>query len=129
MVIRKAGLNPTAMFWNCLGLAIAIMSIGTSWSISRAKVYQLQLAQYKLAVGDALSEVKHVSDQLEQKTQSLPLPVAQKRKIQRQLQETNAVIESAETAIDQEVKELTQPEDKDEKHNQDIQSKIQNLYP
>ncbi len=110
MVIRKAGLQPTAMFWNCLGIAIAIMSVGTSWSISRAKVYQLELAQYKLAVGDALSDVKHVSDTLEQQTQSLPIPAAQKKEIQRSLSETNAVIESAEIEIDQEVKELTQPE-------------------
>lgn len=45
---------PTPMFWNCVGFAIAVLSIGASWSISRAKILELEMAEYKLKTGSAV---------------------------------------------------------------------------
>jgi hypothetical protein len=65
--------TPTVMFWNCLGIAITIFSLGASWSISQAKIYELQAAQYKLQVGSAISKVQKVSDELEKSAERLPI--------------------------------------------------------
>ena len=96
--------NPTPMFWNFFGFAIAVLSIGTSWSISQAKVYQMELAQYKLAVGGALLDVQKVSDTLGKSAERLPIAPHQKAKIKQQLTDSNAVIEQAQQSIDRDVK-------------------------
>ncbi len=100
--------NPTPMFWNFAGFAIAVLSIGTSWSISQAKVYQMELAQYKLAVGGALLDVQKVSDTLGKSAERLPINPAKKAEIKQQLSESNAVIEQAQQSVNQDIKQLSE---------------------
>ncbi len=95
-------------FWNQLGFAIAVLSIGTSWSISRAKVFELELAQYKLAVGGALLDVQKVSDTLEKSAERLPIAPAKKAAIKQQLSESNAVINQVQAEVNQSTKQLTE---------------------
>jgi hypothetical protein len=95
--------TPTVMFWNCLGIAIAIFSLGASWSISQAKIYELQAAQYKLQVGNAISKVQKVSDELEKSAERLPITPKNKADFQQQINENNAVIEQAKDEINQTV--------------------------
>ncbi len=95
-------------FWNQLGFAIAVLSIGTSWSISRAKVFELELAQYKLAVGGALFDVQKVSDTLEKSAERLAIAPAKKAAIKQQLSESNAVIDQVQAEVSEETKQLTE---------------------
>ena len=93
---------PTPMFWNCVGLAIAIISIGTSWNISRTKTFELELAEYRLKTGSALNKVQKASDALEQSAKKLPLATQERVEIQQQLQQSNEIIERAEADIEKE---------------------------
>lgn len=101
MVNRSS--TPTVMFWNCLGIAIAIFSLGASWSISQAKIYELEAAQYKLQVGSALERVQKVSDDLEKSAERLPIAKKTKADFEQQINENNAVIEQARDEINQTV--------------------------
>ena len=56
----KRGANLTDLAWSFVGFGLMCFLIGSGWSVSQAKHYQLELAEYKLAVGSALSEVKTV---------------------------------------------------------------------
>jgi hypothetical protein len=93
--------TPTVMFWNCLGIASAIFSLGASWSISQAKIYELEAVQYKLQVGSALDQVQKVSDDLSKSAECLPIAAKTKADLQQRLNENNAVIESAQDEINQ----------------------------
>jgi hypothetical protein len=95
-------------FWNQLGFAIAVLSLGCSWSISRAKVYELELADFKLGVGDALLDVQKVSNSLEKSAERLPIPKNQKRKILNSIAESNVVLDQVQGEIEGEVNELTE---------------------
>lgn len=63
---------PTPWFWNCTGLAIAIASIGFSWSLIRANNYKLEAVNHKLEVNTAVERVKKVSDTLTESVERLP---------------------------------------------------------
>lgn len=63
---------PTPCFWNCTGIAIAIASVGFSWSLIRASNYKLEAANHKLEVTTAVERVKKVSDTLSQSAERLP---------------------------------------------------------
>lgn len=89
-------------FWNFVGFGLMWLLIGSGYSVARAKVYQLELAQYKLEVGTSLNKVQQASDTLTAATKTLPLPQGKKQKIITQLEESNAVIEQT--------RELTQAE-------------------
>lgn len=95
-------------FWNFVGFGLMWLLIGSGYSVARAKVYQLELAQYKLEVGTSLSNVQQVSDNLIQTTKTLPLPQVRKQKIITQLEESNAVIEQTKQSVDNDVFELTE---------------------
>lgn len=105
MVTRNPG-APTSMFWNFVGFAIATLSVGMSWSIIQTKVFELEVAQYKLKTGSAIHKVQKVSNTLEQAATTLPLPSKQKKRIKQLTNESTAVIENAQTVIEQEVKQL-----------------------
>lgn len=105
-MVRRS-IYPTPLFWNFLGFAIAVLSVGASWSISQAKVYQLELAEYKLAVGGALNKVQKVSNTLEQSAERLPIANGARAEIKQQIEESNAVIEQAVAEVEQEIEELT----------------------
>jgi hypothetical protein len=93
--------SPTACFWNCVGMAIAIMSIGLSVSLARSKTFEMQLAQYKLKTGSAILEVQKVSDTLEKNVDLLPITQGKRREIKQQLNQTSAVLDQASTEIEQ----------------------------
>ena len=80
--------TPTPCFWNCTGIAIAIVSVGVSWSLIRASNYKLEAANHKLEVSTAVSKVKKVSDTLTQSAELLP--EAKKVQIKQQLKAAEA---------------------------------------
>lgn len=100
-------MQPTNWFWNWLGIGLCAFLCGSGWSISRAKYYRIQLAQYKLAVGSALSKVEKVSDTLERSAQTSAIAPQEKRKIRELTQHSEAVIEQVESEIEAETSKLT----------------------
>ena len=88
-----------------------MLSVGASWSISQAKVYQLELAEYKLAVGGALNKVQKVSDTLEKSAQRLPIASPKREEIKQQIKESNAAIQQAQSEIDVEIEQLTEKDE------------------
>jgi hypothetical protein len=100
MVNRNYPQQPTAIFWNCVGISLVVVSIGMSWAITRTKVFELELAQYKLRTGNALSEIQQVSDTLETTANQLPITAQKKEQIIKQLDLTNEVIEQATSEVE-----------------------------
>ena len=99
MVIRNA--SPTNYFWNCLGSALFVASIGLSISVARTETLQLELARYKLKTGSALTKVKKASEQLEQRTESLPIGIHEKQEIKQKIRDADRVLVEAENQIEQ----------------------------
>lgn len=93
--------SPTGCFWNCVGVAIAVLSFGLSYSLARAKTFELELAQYKLKTGSAILEVQKASDTLERSVDRLPLTTAKRSEIKQQLDQTSAALDQASTEIEQ----------------------------
>jgi hypothetical protein len=89
--------SPSVLFWNCAGLAILVLSVGASWSLSQAKAFELELAQYKLTTGGAIADVQAVSDQIRQTTKILPKQKAEQ--IKQQLDKSNAVLDEVQQEI------------------------------
>lgn len=106
MVNRNS--TPTATFWNFVGFAIATLSVGMSWSIIQNKIFELEIAQYKLKTVSAIANVQKASNTLEQAANTLP--PKQKKKIKQLTSESTSVLEKAETTIEQEVKQLIEVE-------------------
>lgn len=101
----------TELAWAFVAFGIMSLLIGCGWSVSQAKVYQLELAEYKLAVGQVLSGVRKVSDTLERGAQTAPIAPAQKREIQQLTQDAAAVLEQVESDIELETEKLIYLED------------------
>lgn len=104
MINRNGSGQPTTLFWNCVGIAIAVLSVGMSWSIIQNKIFELEIAQYKLKTVSAIANVQKASNTLEQAANALP--PKQKKKIKQLTSESTSVLEKAETTIEQEVKQL-----------------------
>lgn len=90
---------PTETFWNCTGIAIAVLSIGMSWSIIRAKGFDLEFAEYRLRNGHAINQVQQVSETLKQNTKRLPISKRQKQRLLNELNESNVILNQAEDEI------------------------------
>ncbi len=105
-MIKKLSIYPPALAWNFVSFGLMIFLCCSGWSVARAKVYQLQVAEYKLAVGSALSEVKKVSDTLEKSAETSAIALKEKRKISKLTQQSNATIEQVEQSIDQDIAEI-----------------------
>ena len=97
---------PTAMAWNFVSFGLMIFLSCSGISVVRAKGYQLELAEYKLGVGHVLSDVKKVSDTLEKSAETLPIAIEEKEKLQKTLQQSEAVIEQAKDELESEVDKL-----------------------
>jgi hypothetical protein len=93
--------SPTACFWNCVGCAIAVLSFGLSYSLSQAKTFEMELAQYKLKTGSAILEVQKVSDTLERSVDRLPMQSTKRQEIKQQLDRSSAALDQASTEIEQ----------------------------
>ena len=108
--MARIGNSPTPCFWNCIGIAIAILSIGGSINISRTKTLEIEMAQYKLKTGSAISKVQKVSDALEKSADNSAIAPQQKKEIEQQLSESNEILEQAVEQIDRETKQLIDKE-------------------
>ena len=102
-------LPPTALFWHQFGFAIVVLSIGVSWNVSKTKVLELEVAEYKVKTNSALSKVKKVSHTLEKCAEYLPMTNEERIKIEQDLKQSNKVIEEVGSIVDAEVKSLTKP--------------------
>ena len=110
-MVRKPNLLPPSA---CNFIAFGLMSwlMGCGWSVSRAKAYQIELAQYKLQVGSALSEVRKVSDTLERTVESSTAIAPHERyQIQKQVEKSTAVLEQVESDIEESTEKLILLED------------------
>ena len=85
--------SPTAYFWNCLGSALFVGSIGVAISVARTEALELEVARYKLKTGAALSKVQKATE---------TAPIAEKTK-----QEIDRVIDEAEQEVEQKVQVLS----------------------
>ena len=99
MVNRNA--PPTNYFWNCLGSALFVASIGLSISVARTETLELELARYKLKTGSALNKVQQVSEELEQASESLPIGIHEKQEIKQKIRDADRVLVEAENQIEQ----------------------------
>lgn len=104
-MVRQPSQIPS-LAWIFTSFGFMCFLIGSGWSISRAKVYELELAQYKLAVGSVLVDVATVSDTLDNAARSATIAPAEKQKIERLTDKTNTVINQARTDIDEETSKL-----------------------
>ena len=80
--------SPTAYFWNCLGSALFVGSIGVAISVARTEALELELARYKLKTGAALSKVQKA-------TETVPLAEQTKQQIDRAIDEAEEEVETA----------------------------------
>ncbi|MBW4535185.1 MAG: hypothetical protein KME09_14720 [Pleurocapsa minor HA4230-MV1] len=87
--------SPTGTFWNCVGIALVIMSLGMSWNLSKTKEFELELASYKLKTGNAIADVQKVSDTLERSVDLLPLNNPKRQEFKRQLDQSEQKLEAA----------------------------------
>ena len=104
-MVRKSNFFPPSA-WNFVAFGLMCWLMGCGWSVSRAKAYQIELAQYKLQVGSALSEVKKVSDTLERTAKSSAIAPHEKYRIQQLTEKSTAVLEQVESDIEQETDKL-----------------------
>ena len=91
----RANNSPTGTFWNCVGMALVIMSLGISWNLSKTKQFEIELASYKLKTGSAIADVQQVSDTLERSVENLPIANPKRQEFKRQLDQSNAMLEAA----------------------------------
>ena len=98
-------------------LAQIILSVGASvfmgfsgHSLSKAKTYQVQLAEYKLQVGTVLTSVEKVSDTLEQTAKTSAIAPADKKKIQQLTQKSDRLLEAVEKDIEEQTEKLIKSE-------------------
>lgn len=98
--------NLTNWAWNFIGFGLMWFLIGSGWSVSRAKAYQMELAEYKLQVGSVLSGVRKISDNLEQTAVNSAIAPREKYQIQKQAEKSAAVLEQVESSIEQETEKL-----------------------
>lgn len=93
-MVRVNNSAPTSTFWNCVGMALVIMSVGMSWNLSKTKEFELELASYKLKTGNAIAEVQKASNALEKSVEQLPAVNQEVKQIKEQLNSTNAVLDT-----------------------------------
>jgi transcriptional regulator of heat shock response len=107
MINRNVG-HPTNIFWNCVGISLIVLSVGMAWAITRTKVFELELAQYKFRTGNAMSKIQEVSNTLEHSAKILPITAQKKEQIIEQLDLTNEVIEQATNEVE-DLEKLIEP--------------------
>jgi hypothetical protein len=91
--------SPTGTFWNCVGMALVIMSLGMSWNLSKTKQFEIELASYKLKTGSAIADVQKVSDTLERSVDELPLNNPKRQEFKRQLNQSEQELEAVASDI------------------------------
>ena len=90
-MVNRYGNIPTAYFWNCLGTALFVISVGVAISVARTEALNLEVARYKLQTGVAIDKVRQASDTLA--TEAKKLPPKQKQQVKAKIAESNKVLE------------------------------------
>ncbi|NJO99183.1 MAG: hypothetical protein HC775_16755 [Hyellaceae cyanobacterium CSU_1_1] len=98
MVVRQQS-NVPALAWIFTSFGFMVFLVCSGISLTKAKAYQLELAQYKLAVGSALNEVVQVNSTLVETAKSAPLPPAKKQQIVNLTEKSNQAIESIDQTV------------------------------
>lgn len=95
-------------FGNFIGFGLGLMwfLMGSGWSIARAKAYQLEVAEYKLQVGLALSSVWEASNTLQSVSATSPIALKEKQKIHAATIKSDRILEKIEKDIEEETKKL-----------------------
>ncbi|MCC0179864.1 hypothetical protein I4641_23280 [Waterburya agarophytonicola K14] len=102
--------SPTPCFWNCIGIAIAIFSVGACWSMIRANGVEIEAAHYKLKTTNALTKVQKVSDELKEDVELLPIASPKRQALQQELLESDEILGQAQQQIDSTTKQLIDTE-------------------
>ena len=97
---------PTDWAWAFIGFGLMWFLIGSGWSVSQAKHYQLELAEYKLAVGSALSQVQEVSNTLEKVSNNSAIAREQKKKIEELTLKTDVVLQQVQNKLENDTQKL-----------------------
>ena len=105
--MKNRSIYPPALAWNFASFGLMIFLCGSGWSVAQATFYQIELAEYKLQVGSALSEVKKdVSDTLEQVSNSPTIAPKERRKIRAAAKKSDRIFDAAEEEIDRSTEKL-----------------------
>lgn len=97
---------PTPCFWNFIGLSCVIVSIGTSWTLIRGNAVEMELAQYKLRTGTALSKVQKANELAQENIEILPIASPQRQEAEQDLLKSNELLEQAQSQIDESEKQI-----------------------
>ena len=103
---------PTPWFWNCVGISGVVVSIGTSWTLIRGNAVEMELAQYKLRTGAALSKVQKANQIIEDSVEELPVTSPKFEEAKKDLLKSNELLEEAQIQIDSSEQLLIKSEDK-----------------
>ncbi len=102
----RNSIYPPALAWNFAAFGLMVFLCGSAYSVSRAKAYQLELAQYKLQVGTVLSDVAKVSNTLEVSANNSAIAPAKKREIKKLTEKSQGIIEQTKQDIENQTEEL-----------------------
>ena len=102
---------PAAWIITSIGFSIFLGCSGIS--LLRARNYELQLAEYKLAVGSVLSEAQQELTNVDRQLENVPIAPEQKRELEELTRKTDAVLEQFQADIEEESEKLSiGPEEK-----------------
>ena len=105
----KRSIYPPGAAWIIFSFGLSAFLCCSGYSLTRATNYQLQLAEYRLQVGTALSQVKKVSDTLEKSAKTSALAPNKKQEIQQLTEKSDRIIDRVEQDIEAETSKLTNP--------------------
>ena len=90
--------SPTPWFWNFVGGAAVIMSVGFSYSIIRGSNFKVEAANHKLEINSAIERVKQeVSVTLESSAERVSKK--EQKKINNQLKQVDQSLSQVQSAI------------------------------
>lgn len=108
MVRRSPWIHPLSQLILSLGASVFMGCSGLS--LFRATSYQLELAQYKLEVSTAFTEVRKASGTLKQSVESSPIAPREKRKILNDTRKSDRILDAAEKDIEEKTEKLIKKE-------------------
>lgn len=94
------------LFWSFVGFGLMWFLCCSGISVARATNYQIELMEYKLAVGGALSSVEKVSDTLEFSAETSAIAPRSKREIKQLVKKSDRDLQAIEQDIDSQTERL-----------------------
>lgn len=98
--------TPTPWFWNCLGIALVVISIGIAWSFIQSVGYKVGTANHYLEVNRKLEEAKRVNSDIANDVKRSPIDTPTKLRTLRKLKKSQDLLEETSTEINQNQQEL-----------------------